>query len=107
MHRVTGLWLAREGYAVDGAGSLTAARSALVAHTYGAVLLDVMLPDGTCYELLRSLKSDPACRRLRVLLLSGLNGIEDYLYGYAYGADDYIGKPFEFADLVSRVRQLC
>lgn len=99
--------LFREGYWVDAVGSLGAARCALAAHSYRAVLLDVMLPDGNGYELLRVLKGDPSQDHVRVVVLSVLIEDDDYAYGYACGADDCIRKPFDFADLVRRVKRLC
>jgi DNA-binding response OmpR family regulator len=66
-----------------------------------------MLPDGSGYGHLRSLKRGAGADRPRVVLLSALNEIDDYRNGCACGADDYLGKPFDFADLVRRVKRLC
>ena len=99
--------LCREGYAVDTAGSLLEARCALMLHSYDVALLDVMLPDGDAYQLLRAVRSDPSCSNTRIVLLSALNQIDDYMQGYASGADDYVGKPFDFEDLVCRLKRLC
>ncbi|HEY2740589.1 MAG TPA: response regulator transcription factor, partial [Gaiellaceae bacterium] len=74
------------------------------AHDYDAVLLDVMLPDIDGFEV---------CRRLRaagvwapVLMLTARDSVEDRVAGLDSGADDYLVKPFSFAELLARLRAL-
>ena len=99
--------LCREHYRADAAATLDEARTALALVAYELVVLDVMLPDGSGYDLLRSIKADPATAQVRVVVLSALNEMDDYMNGYSSGADDYVGKPFDFPELLHRVKRLC
>ncbi len=96
--------LAEEGHAVDvertGDGALRMAR----AIEYDAVVLDLMLP---------GLDGVQVCRQLReagvwtpVLMLTARDGVEDRVAGLDAGADDYLVKPFSFAELLARLRAL-
>ncbi len=69
------------------------------------VLLDVNLPDGSGIEFCRRLKSDPAARHIPVLLLTGeAKAVENRVEGFEAGADDYVTKPFNVKELLSRVK---
>ena len=101
-------WLARglreEGLAVDVAASLSAARSLADRARHDLAILDVMLPDGSGLDLLRSWRT--AGRALPVLLLTAKDLVEDKVEGLHAGADDYLTKPFAFAELLARVQAL-
>lgn len=93
-----------EGYVVDMAASARKAGELLMQRGYDAIILDVMLPDATGFEL---------CRRLRdggnftpVLMLTAMDSTEDRVTGLEVGADDYLIKPFELSELLARVRSL-
>ena len=70
------------------------------------VLLDVMLPDMNGYDVCRELRQDPETRLTPIVLLTGLSGVEDRVKGLDVGADDYVTKPAERAELLARVRSL-
>ena len=96
--------LANEGLAADVAARGADALWMAEAHDYDAVLLDVMLPDIDGFEV---------CRRLRaagvwapVLMLTARDSVEDRVAGLDSGADDYLVKPFSFAELIARLRAL-
>jgi two-component system OmpR family response regulator len=96
--------LEHEGLAADVAGCGTDALWMAPAHDYDAVVLDVMLPDFDGFEV---------CRRLRnagvwspVLMLTARDSVEDRVAGLDSGADDYLVKPFAFAELLARLRAL-
>ena len=96
--------LTEQGYAVDVvADGVDAERQARVVE-YDLILLDVMLPgqDGlmVCQNLRRMKVRAP------ILMLTALTATEDKVKGLDSGADDYLGKPFEFAELLARVRAL-
>ncbi len=94
-----------EGYAVDMASSARKAGECLLQPPgYDAIILDVMLPDMTGFEL---------CRKLResgnftpVLMLTALDSTTDRVTGLEVGADDYLIKPFDLNELLARVRSL-
>ena len=98
--------LRRERFQVATAATVAEGRGKLEQGGLDVVLLDVLLPDGSGYDLLQWLRAEPNLKDTRVLMLSGLNELDDYMSGYEAGADDYLGKPFDFEDLVGRVKRL-
>jgi two-component system OmpR family response regulator len=96
--------LAEEGHAADIAGTGGDALWMAEAHPYDAIVLDVMLPGISGFE---------TCRKLRnagiwtpVLMLTARDGVGDRVAGLDAGADDYLAKPFSFAELFARLRAL-
>ncbi|MEP6892333.1 MAG: response regulator transcription factor [Gaiellaceae bacterium] len=96
--------LGKEGFAVDVAETGEDALWMAGAHAYDAIVLDVMLPGIDGFE---------ACRRMRVagvwtpvLILTARDSVEDRVAGLDTGADDYLVKPFAFAELLARLRAL-
>ena len=88
-----------EGFAVSAAGTLKAAREALQSQPYDLLILDVMLPDGTGYDLCREqMKKTP------VIFLSACDEEVNVVMGLDLGGDDYITKPFRVRELVSRIK---
>ena len=96
--------LRREGMAVDVALDGAAALQSAAVHDYDVVVLDRDLPevhgDRVCATLVER------GTRARVLMLTASTGIEDRVVGLGLGADDYLPKPFAFAELVARIRAL-
>lgn len=93
-----------EGFAVDVATDAESADEAVAVNEYDAIVLDVMLPRGDGFSL---------CRRWReqglttpILFLTARDEIGDRVQGLNLGADDYLVKPFAFAELLARVRAL-
>ena len=70
------------------------------------VLLDIMLPGRSGFEVCRVIRGDPKTRRTRVLMLTARGGARDEERGMDAGADEYMTKPFSTKDLVARVRAL-
>jgi len=70
------------------------------------VLLDVVLPGRSGYQILRSLRRNEATRNLPVVLVSSKAEPTDVEWGRMQGADDYLTKPFSAEDLLGRVRRL-
>jgi DNA-binding response OmpR family regulator len=93
-----------EGYAVDVAGDGTNGLWLATENDYDAVVLDVMLPDLDGFEVCRRARA--AGRWAPVLLLTARDAVEDRVRGLDAGADDYLTKPFSFAELAARVRAL-
>ncbi len=102
--------LRREGHAVDVALSASDADLSLRIASYDLVCLDWNLPDGSGLALCRDLvKGDlPTLEgeRPMILMLTARDGVEDRVEGLDSGADDYLVKPFAFAELSARVRAL-
>lgn len=72
-------------------------------HVPDLVLLDVMMPDMSGYEVLRQLRATPATEHLSVIFISGLDRPEDEATGLKMGASDYIAKPFNATVVLARV----
>ena len=97
-----GLTLA--GATVDGVATCADADAALLSSRFDAVVLDVMLPDGSGFDVLDRLRA----RRdtTPVLMLTALDETPDRVRGLDAGADDYLGKPFDLDELAARVRAI-
>lgn len=73
-------------------------------YDYDIIILDLMLPDMDGYEVLRRLRA--ARVKTPILILSGLNGLDDKIKGLGVGADDYLTKPFDKRELVARIQAI-
>ena len=96
--------LREEGFAVDVAGDLATARDRAIESEYDLALLDLVLPDGSGLELLAEWRNEG--RTTPVLVLTAQDRLEHKVAGLDAGADDYLTKPFEFDELLARVRAL-
>lgn len=96
--------LQAEGFAVDVAGTGPAGLDAARHGGYDAMILDVMLPRLSGYELVRRLRAEQ--HWLPVLMLSAKDGEYDQADGLDCGADDYLTKPFSYVVLLARLRAL-
>ncbi|WP_138933461.1 response regulator [Roseovarius arcticus] len=80
------------------------AREAMAHGGFSAVVLDIMLPDGTGLEFLTQLRSQGD--DTPVLLLTALDQVQDRVAGLDVGADDYLGKPFDLSEVSARLRAI-
>ena len=96
--------LIQAGYSVDVAESAGAAEAMATANTYDLVILDIMLPDQSGIDTARHLRSDGF--QGPILMLTALSGTKDRIHGLDAGADDYLAKPFDFGELLARIRAL-
>jgi two-component system OmpR family response regulator len=104
LSRTLGRGLRSEGYGVDEAHTGDKALEALAKADYDAVVLDVLLPGIDGYDVCRSLRARNPW--LPVLMLTALGDVQDRIRGLDTGADDYLVKPFDFGELLARVRAL-
>lgn len=100
--------LRRAGYAVDHVKSGSDADSAVSTQQYDLMILDIGLPKMSGHEVLKRLRArlSGVNAKLPVLILTAMDGIEERVRGLDLGADDYMTKPFELAELEARVRAL-
>ncbi len=96
--------LKAQGYAVDGAATAEDARWLATENDYDGLVLDVGLPDGDGYDLCADLRT--AGRWVPILMLTARITVGDRVRGLDVGADDYLVKPFAFAELAARLRAL-
>jgi two-component system phosphate regulon response regulator OmpR len=95
-------YLAEQGYACRGVGSLAAMRRVLAAEAFDLLVLDLMLPDGDGLEACRQLRA--AGEGLPVIMLTAKGDDVDAIVGLELGADDYLGKPCSPRELLARIR---
>jgi DNA-binding response OmpR family regulator len=96
--------LAQEGHDVSAACDVDAASQWIASTSFDAAVLDVMVPGGSGYDVLALLRSREP--RVPALMLTARGAVEDRVAGLDQGADDYLVKPFSFAELAARVRAL-
>ena len=98
--------LRREGYAVDVAYDGDEAVDKASVNDYDVVCLDLNLPRLDGIEVVRRIRADDVGQPTRVLMLTARDSTRDRVAGLDEGADDYLVKPFDFAELTARVRAL-
>jgi two-component system, OmpR family, response regulator QseB len=96
--------LGMSGATLDIVANCADGRSALAASEFDALVLDLMLPDGSGLDLLAQMRAGGD--RTPVLLLTALDEISDRVKGLDAGADDYLGKPFDLDELGARLRAI-
>ncbi|MCW0318327.1 Transcriptional activator protein CopR [Pantoea ananatis] len=96
--------LGHHHFLTDHAATLAEASEAIAQYSYDVVLLDRQLPGGDGIELIRSMRA--AGKTYPVLVLSARGDISDKILGLDEGADDYLAKPFDFSELLARIRAL-
>lgn len=94
--------LGLNGATVDSVATCADAAGALRTSAFSAVVLDLMLPDGSGLDMLRELRVRGD--RTPVVLLTARDAVSDRIAGLDGGADDYLGKPFDLDELSARIR---
>ncbi len=98
------LKLQQAGFDTQGFGSVKPMLQSLKSNSIDLLILDLMLPDMDGMEVCRILKSDPAYKKLPIIMLTARVEIADRVQGLDWGADDYISKPFDGVELIARVK---
>jgi two-component system copper resistance phosphate regulon response regulator CusR len=96
--------LEEEGFEVEVAYDGPLGQRLALSREYDLLILDVILPGCNGYEVLKALRAQD--QATPVLMLTALGTTQDKLLGFDGGADDYLVKPFDFAELLARVRAL-
>src|SRR5215510_10443885 len=96
-------FLTREGFSVRWVSGGAAGLEQALAETYALILLDVMMPDTDGFEVLRQIRQHS---HIPVLMLTARGDTHDRIRGLEMGADDYLPKPFDPAELVARIRAI-
>ncbi|MGE0450267.1 MAG: response regulator transcription factor [Vicinamibacterales bacterium] len=91
-----------EGYRVASVGSAEEAMQRIEQRVFAVIVLDIMLPGASGYELCRRIRERGA--RIPIIMLSAKNDESDRVLGLDLGADDYVSKPFSVRELLARVR---
>ena len=69
-------------------------------------LLDVMMPRKNGWEVAKEMRADPSLARVGIIMLTAIGEKVNELTSPIYGADEYVDKPFDFADLETRIRRV-
>lgn len=96
--------LTEEAYAVDWVTTIADGAHLANEFEYDTLILDLMLPDGSGLDLLKTLRDKK--KLIPVIILTAKDSIQDKIKGFDFGTDDYLVKPFAFEELLSRVRVL-
>ena len=94
--------LVREGYMCDAALDGRKGLELYESNKYDLVLLDLMLPEISGYNLLEIMRD----KETPVIVISAMNQVQDRIRGLRMGADDYLSKPFQIGELVARVESV-
>ena len=97
-------FLKAENYVCEWVCNLENAKDKISLYAYDCVLIDIMLPDGTGFEIVDYLKKNknPA----GIIIISAKNEFTDKIIGLDLGADDYLAKPFHLAELNARIKSI-
>lgn len=96
--------LEQEGFAVDMVHTGTQGYDYALTEDYDAILLDIMIPEMNGVEVCENLRKENI--KTPILMLTAKSTIENKIEGLNCGADDYLTKPFDFAELIARIRAL-
>ena len=97
-------FLEMEGFQVVTAADGEAALALVAADAPDLILLYVMMPGLEGFEVCRRLKANPATVFIPVVILTALKGTQERIKGAAAGADDFLSKPFDHVELITRVK---
>jgi len=96
--------LEEQGYKVDIACDGNTGRNLALNNYYDLIVLDIIIPQINGVELCRQIREHNS--QVKILILTALGTLEDKLTGFDVGADDYLVKPFEFLELLARIKSL-
>jgi Response regulators consisting of a CheY-like receiver domain and a winged-helix DNA-binding domain len=103
LYQLVTRFLSREGFAASWAPNGAAGVERALAEEYSLIMLDVMMPDTDGFDVLRRIRQHS---RTPVLMLTARGDTRDRIRGLEMGADDYLPKPFDPAELVARIRAI-
>ena len=96
-------YLVEKGLIVSTASNATEAKEKIAFFNFNLIVLDVMMPGQSGYELTKELKSS---KNIPIILLTAKGEAENRIHGLEIGADDYLGKPFEPKELLLRIKNI-
>ena len=96
-------YLSNKGYVISTAENAEKAKIKVDVFNFNLIILDVMMPGQSGYELTKELK---ASKNIPIILLTAKGEVENRIHGLEIGADDYIGKPFDPKELLLRVKNV-
>src|SRR6476660_1132677 len=106
IQRLVSYNLTQAGFEVATAESGRKALESVQKHPPDLIILDLMLPDVDGMEVCRTLRQQPASRKIPIIMLTARGEEIDRVVGFELGADDYVQKPFSMRELVLRVKSI-
>ena len=97
-------YLYQEGYIVESASDYTKGIEKIEVYDYDCILVDITLPKGNGLDIIKQLKENNS--KAGIIIISAKNSSDDKITGLDLGADDYLAKPFNLAELNSRIKAL-
>ena len=97
-------YLHLEGYVVESAADFLKASEKVNEYEYDCILVDITLPKGSGLDIIKQLKKNNS--KAGIIIISAKNSSDDKIEGLDLGADDYLAKPFNLAELNSRIKAL-
>lgn len=97
-------YLHQEGYIIESASDYTSSIEKINGYEYDCVLVDITLPNGSGLNLVKELKQKHS--KSGIIIISAKNSLDDKITGLDLGADDYLPKPFDLAELNARIKAL-
>ncbi len=97
-------YLHQEGYVVESAADFIKASEKASDYDYDCILVDITLPKGSGLDIVKQLKQNNS--KAGIIIISARNSSDDKINGLDLGADDYLAKPFNLAELNSRIKAL-
>lgn len=97
-------YLYQEGYLVESASDFLKAQEKAAIYEYDCILVDITLPFGSGLDIIKQIKASNS--KAGIIIISAKNSLEDKISGLDLGADDYLPKPFELAELNARIKAL-
>jgi DNA-binding response OmpR family regulator len=96
--------LSHEGHNCEWVSNMAQAKEKVAMYDYDCILVDIGLPDGNGLDVIRDIKKFRS--KTGVIIISAKNSVDDKIAGLDLGADDYLAKPFNLAELNSRIRSV-
>lgn len=101
--RIINLTLSKQGYEVSSFADASSFIEVFKEKKPNLILLDLMLPDGDGFDLIKEIRADKNNADIQIMIVSAKNQLIDKVDGLDFGADDYLEKPFDILELISRV----
>ena len=97
-------FLLKEGYVCEWVTKANDAKEKVAMYEYDCILVDIGLPDGNGLDVIKAVKKQN--KKAGIIIISAKNSVDDKIEGLDIGADDYLAKPFNLAELNSRIRSV-
>ncbi len=104
LRKMTGILLSKQGFEVIAVENGAKGLQQLKVMLPDIILMDVMMPDMDGFTACREIRANPATAHIPIIMLTALDNAENKVKGFEGGADDYLSKPFEIAELTAQIK---